>query len=223
MVLVGRDKERLRKAAGEFPDSIAIASDLSESKAPERVAASLKKHGLTVDLLVNNAGFGDRGYLFTADYGKTQGLISTNVSALTLLTRFVLPDMIAKGSGRILNVASTAAFQPGPLMTVYYASKSFVLSFSVGLAVELEGTGVTVTALCPGPTETGFAKGAGTEGTALFRRTMAADQVARIGYQAALRGRRVVVTGLKNKIATFVTSRLMSRAAAAKLARRVQE
>ena len=221
VVLVARNAKRLAAASKELPGSEVIQADLAQPDSPKLIAKKLR--GRPVHLLVNNAGFGDRGAFFTADYERTQQMINTNVAALTLLTRLLLPDMIRQGSGRILNVASTAAFQPGPFMSVYYASKAYVLSFSEGLASELEGTGVTVTALCPGPTTTGFAKGAGSENTRLFRNAMPAAKVAAIGYKAMSHAKRTVVPGLRNKIAAFILGRLVPRKVAADFARRVQE
>ena len=128
-------------------------------------------------------------------------MIQVNVSALTHLTDLLLPGMLARRRGRVLNVASTAAFQPGPLMAVYYATKAYVLSFSEALANETSGSGVTVTAFCPGPTATGFQKRAGLEGTQLFRGgVMDAAAVARIGYEGMMRGARIVIPGWRNRL-----------------------
>ncbi|HET6765355.1 MAG TPA: SDR family NAD(P)-dependent oxidoreductase, partial [Longimicrobiaceae bacterium] len=143
--------------------------------------------------------------------------------ALTHLTKLFLPPMVARGRGRVMNVASTAAFQPGPLMAVYYATKAYVLSFSTAIGVELEGTGVTVTALCPGPTHTGFAAEARMEGSRLFRGggIMSAAEVAREGFEAMTAGRALVIPGARNRVMAHAT-RLVPRAFAARLARQAQ-
>jgi short-subunit dehydrogenase len=151
---------------------------------------------------VNNAGFGLAGEFAKMDLSAELEMIQVNVSALTHLTKLVLPPMVERKRGAILNVASTASFQPGPLMAVYYATKAYVLSFSEAIADELRDIGVTVTALCPGPTETGFASAANVEASRLFKMTRPArsSDVARAGYEAMKRGARVVVPGMKNKL-----------------------
>ena len=151
---------------------------------------------------MNNAGFGHLQAFAETDQDVLLAMIGVNVTALTHLTRLVLPGMIERGSGRIMNVASTAAFQPGPLMAVYYASKAYVLSFSEGLRAELQGSGVTVTALCPGPTETGFGVRARVTGSRLFdARIMEAADVASKGFRAMMAGDGVVVPGAANALA----------------------
>jgi len=151
-------------------------------------------------------------------------MIQLNVVALTELTKLLLPPMIARGAGRVLNVASTAAFQPGPLMAVYYATKAYVLSFSEAIAEELRGTGVTVTALCPGPTKTGFQAGAAMEDSKLVRGRdiMDSKTVARIGYAAMLEGKRVVIPGAMNKVLAQ-SVRFLPRATVARAVKRAQE
>lgn len=153
-------------------------------------------------------------------------MMQVNMVALVHLTKLFLPEMLSRKSGRILNVASTAAFQPGPLMAVYYATKSFVLSFSEAIANELKGTGVTVTALCPGPTESEFQKRAHIENTRLVKSKlmglMTSEEVAKIGYQGFMQGRRLVIPGLMNKIGVHST-RLAPRGVATQIARLLQE
>jgi len=174
-------------------------------------------------VLVNNAGFGLRGAFVVIDLRQQLKMIQVNVTALTHLTGLLLPGMLARRRGRVLNVASTAAFQPGPLMAVYYATKAYVLSFSEALANETSGSGVSVTALCPGPTETDFRRRAGMENTRLFRAgVMDAAAVARIGYQGMKRGARVVVPGWRNKLLAQ-SVRFASRAMTAQIARSLQE
>ena len=157
---------------------------------------------MKVDVLVNDAGFGVYGPFSQTDGAKELEMIQVNISALTHLTKLFLPAMLERRCGRILNVASTAAFQPGPLMAVYYASKAYVLSFSEALANELAGTGVTVTALCPGPTDTEFQKQAGLEKTRLFSNPFVRDarSVARAGYEGMLSGKRIVIPGVANRL-----------------------
>ena len=206
LVIVARHPERLALAARELTTRfgvrvIEIAADLSEPAAPQEIELELNRQGLTPDVLVNNAGFGFRGLFAEIDLVEQLQMIQVNVSALTQLTGLLLPGMLARRSGRVLNVASTAAFQPGPLMAVYYATKAYVLSFSEALANETSGSGVTVTAFCPGPTATGFQKRAGLEGTQLFRGgVMDAAAVARIGYEGMMRGARIVIPGWRNRL-----------------------
>jgi hypothetical protein len=202
VVLVARSQARLEEIAGELRAGHGvqvevIAKDLASLDAP----AAIQREVGTVDVLVNNAGFGLYGKFVEFSPEDEIGLMHVNMDALVLLTRLFLPAMIAAGGGRILNVASTAAFQPGPLMALYYASKAFVLHFSEAIANELKGTGVTVTVLCPGPTATGFQARAAMEESRLFRLgTMSAKAVADKGYRSLMRGKTIVMPGLKNRI-----------------------
>jgi uncharacterized protein len=183
-----------------------IASDLSAPGAAGRLAAELAARGLTVDALVNNAGFGLHGAHATTDAAEESRMLALNVVAVTELTKALLPGMLARGRGRILNLGSVGSFVPGPLMAVYYASKAYVLSYSEALAEELAGTGVTVTALCPGLTRTGFQARAGLP-THMARGagiTADVDDVARAGYAAMMRGARIEVPGALNKLSTFL-------------------
>lgn len=160
-----------------------------------------------VDILINNAGFGDYGYFHETDIEKQKQMIDLNIRTLTELTYLFGRDMIERKSGKILNVASTAAFQPGPLMSVYYATKHYVLAFSEGIAEEWSTFGVTVTALCPGPTESGFQKEAHLESSKLFhgKKLPTSHEVAQFGYEALLRGKRVAIHGLMNRIMAWST------------------
>jgi short-subunit dehydrogenase len=170
----------------------------------------VEARGIALDVVVNAAGFGDNGRFDHSDPAKVAAMLHVNVVALTELTRLFLPAMVARRRGRVMLVASTAAFQPGPQMAVYCASKAYVLSFGEAIAYELRGTGVTVTTLCPGPTATEFAHAAGAESSALFAggfSVMTAAEVARIGYRALKNGRPLVVTGLINKLLA-ISSRL---------------
>jgi short-subunit dehydrogenase len=199
LVLVARGEAKLRELG--LPATI-IAADLTDPAAPQRIADALRAKSIDVDVLVNNAGVGVAGAFVETDLQAELAMIQLNVVALTHLTKLLLPGMVARRRGHVLNVASTAAFQPGPLMAVYYATKAYVLSFSEAIAEELRDSGVTVTALCPGPTETGFAAAANMSGTRLFTMMRPGDSraVAEAGYEAMKRGRRVVVPGLKNKL-----------------------
>lgn len=229
LVLVARRGEELQKLAEELkkrkPISIHIVPlDLGEPSAPQKLFDKLASKQLAIDVLVNNAGFGLLGKFHEADLGKMLAMIQLNATALTHLTGLFLPSMIARGSGRILNVASTAAFQPGPLMAVYYATKAYVLSFSEAIGEELRGTGVTVTSLCPGPTKTEFGETAGMQGTKLFEgpNVLSVERVARDGFRACMKGRRLVVPGLLNTL-LIGGSRFLPRGLVLKLVRGFQE
>jgi len=190
--------EQLEKAHGIA--ATVIAADLSEPNAAREIVDTLRAASIEIDTLVNNAGFALHGPFLDNDPRVQRNMLQVNVVALTQLTRLLLPPMVARGSGRILNVASTAAFAPGPLAAVYSATKSYVLSFSEALAEELRHSGVTVTALCPGPTRTGFSAAAGADATRLYRRQMSSAEVARVGYEGLNSGRRVVIVGPTNKL-----------------------
>lgn len=229
LVLVARSRGKLEdigRALHEEFDIVAtvVARDLAEPASPQAIAADLASRGIAVDILVNNAGFGVYGLFAETPLEKELEMIQVNIAALTHLTKIFLPGMIARRGGKILNVASTAAFQPGPLMAVYYATKAYILSFSEALANETAGTGVTVTALCPGPTITEFQKQAGLEKTNLFNSplVMSAARSARAGYEGMLRGRRVVVPGLGNNLLVQV-ERISPRRLITAISRRIQE
>ncbi len=216
LVVVARRRERLEalKAELERAHGVAVhvlAKDLAQGDAPQQIFDELQSRGVAVDILVNNAGFGHRGPFHKQPWATSEAMIKVNILALTALTRRFVPPMIERGRGRVLNVASMAGFVPGPLMAVYYASKAFVVSFSETLADELAGTGVTVTALCPGPTQTEFAERAQTVGTRLMEKMVSAREVAEIGYDAMLRGKPVVVPGLLNKLTIHGLLRISPR------------
>jgi short-subunit dehydrogenase len=211
LILTARRTDELHALAEELRKVGAtvhvIPADLSDPAEPRRLFDEVVARGLTVDVLVNNAGFGVYGPFVDADRERLLAMVQVNVLALTDLTRLFVQGMVARGRGRVLNVASTAAFQPGPLMAGYYATKSFVLSLSEALAHELRGTGVTVTCLCPGPTRTEFASVAAAEGATLYDNpnVMTAAPVADTGFWATMRGKRVVIPGLLNRIGAFAT------------------
>jgi short-subunit dehydrogenase len=208
LVLVARDEQRLSRIVADLPknhhfSTKVIATDLSSSANAERLYRQLQQEGITTDLLVNNAGSGLTGAFVETDLRKEIEMIELNVVSVVVLTKLVAREMLQRG-GKILNVASTAAFQPGPFMAIYYASKAFVLSFSDALAEELKDTGVTITALCPGPVATEFSKRSGAQGSKLFASgmfpVMNAKTVAEIAYRGLIKGRRVVIPGLTNRI-----------------------
>ncbi len=198
LVLVARNAAKLDTLAAELGGARVIAADLAEPGGVARIVADVSD----VDVLINNAGVGDFGPFADADADKTLGMIQLNITALTALTRAYLPGMLERGSGRIMNVASTASFQPGPLMAVYFASKAYVLSFSEAVAEEVRGSGVTVTALCPGPTESGFQAAADMELSPLVanKKLPTPAEVAAYGVRAMNSGDVVAVPGMLNKI-----------------------
>lgn len=227
LVLVARSRDKLESLGRELSASHAIQArplpaDLSDPSAPEQVFQQLEDQALTIDILFNNAGFGARGSFSEIDYDVEARMLQVNIGSLTQLTRLLLPGMLERRRGKILNVASTAAFVPGPFMAVYYASKAYVLSFSEALSEEVQGTGVTVTALCPGPTETNFAATAGNQDSSLFRTAtiMDARTVARAGYDGLMAGERIVVPGWNNRM-TVLSTRLAPRSMLARITRKL--
>lgn len=205
LALVARDASKLQRLAAELATALGvqtevIAADLGAEGGVGAVVQQLQAKGIAPTVLVNNAGYGAFGEHLHAAWPQERGMIDLNVTALTALTKELLPGMAAQRHGRVLNVASTASFQPGPYMAVYYATKAYVLSYSEALAEELSGSGVTVTALCPGPTATGFIERADAANSALFkgRRLPTAAEVARYGVRAMNRGQRVAIHGWAN-------------------------
>jgi len=205
LVLVARNGDKLNRVAAELREQYgitvkAIALDLSAVPSSRFLFDQLQGEAVVVDVLVNNAGFGGFGEFAGMREDEILGQIQLNITALTHLTRLFLPGMLARGRGKIMNVASTAAFQPGPLMAVYYATKAYVLSFSEALANEVAGSGVVVSCFCPGATDTGFAKRAGTEDSRLFKKigAMNVETVALDGYRGLMEGKTVVISGMQN-------------------------
>jgi len=206
LILVARSQDKLQALADRLAKTYGIQTlvlpcDLSLPDAARTLFEAVTAAGWTVDCLVNNAGFGGMGYFDEIPESEAISLLQVNILALTQLTRLILPGMVARKRGRILNVASTAAFQPGPNAVVYYASKAYVWYFSEGLQTELSGTGVTVTCLAPGPTRTNFGEVARMQESGAFRmNSMEVEPVALAGYQAMRAGRTLVVPGLFNKV-----------------------
>ena len=205
LVLVARSSDKLNQVASQLRQQFglnveAMALDLAEDQSVKMLFEHLKGEKLEVDVLVNNAGFGVFGEFAEMPEEEVLGQVQLNVVALTHLTRLFLPAMIERRQGKIMNVASTAAFQPGPLMAVYYATKAYVLSFSEALANEVAGTGVVVSCFCPGATDTGFQKRAGIENSRLFKKigAMNVETVARDGYRGLMAGKTLVISGTRN-------------------------
>ncbi|MGH9505177.1 MAG: SDR family NAD(P)-dependent oxidoreductase [Terriglobales bacterium] len=205
LVLVARNGPRLAQIADELQRQFgitvtAVALDLTDPKAPQSLFDQLQREGVKVDTLINNAGYGRFGDFAEVPQEESLGQIQLNITALTALTKPFPGPMLERRAGKIMNVASTAGFQPGPLMAVYYATKAYVISFSEALANELADKNIAVTCLCPGATETGFAGRAGNDQTRLFKklRPMDAKSVARAGYHGLLKRKTMVIPGLRN-------------------------
>jgi short-subunit dehydrogenase len=224
LVLTARRSEKLTEVSAELTENdrvsvTVIAADLSHPGRADEIAARLQSDGVVIDNLVNNAGLMAYGAFSETDWSREAEMLAVNMQALTRFTKIFLPGMLQNGSGHILNIGSTGAFVPGPLEAVYCATKAYVLSFSEALATELEGTGVTVTCLCPGATRTELQARAKVSNVPLLHRwVMDAPVVAEIGYNAMMKGRRVVVPGAYNKLQVF-GARIMPRKTAAALAK----
>jgi hypothetical protein len=205
VIVTARSEGPLREVAARLSGAhgarvTPIVQDLVQIGGGGKLAAAIRAQGLQVDVLVNNAGYGSAGAFSDSDLDTELGMIDLNDRALVELTHIYWPGMLANRTGGVLNVASTAAFQPGPLMATYYASKAFVLSFSEALWEEARGTGVRVSCLCPGPTVSKFRERAGTDKKKLSRATtpMTSASVAELGYRAWKDNKRVEITGLRN-------------------------
>lgn len=227
LVLTARRKERLDTLAREITATHrgrveVVAADLQDPAGPDALMREVEARGVPITNVVNNAGFGLRGPFDAQPIDEVMGMLAVNVTALTRLTHLALPAMLARGEGGILNVASTAAFQAGPNMAVYYATKAFVLSLSEALHEELKERGVRVTALCPGPTHSEFAKRADMEESRLFRRAaMSARDVAEAGVDGFSAGHAVVIPGASNAIGANI-AKVLPRSLTRKLAGRLQ-
>lgn len=207
VVLAARRLERMQKIAAEIGGgAMAIESDLADPAGPQKLFDEMRSRGLAIDILVNNAGFGAFGHFIDLPADRQMEMITVNISALTHLAHLFIPQMVSRGWGRVMNVASTAAFQPGPRMAVYFATKAYVLSLSEALAFELRPKGVTVTALCPGPTHSEFQQAANMEKSKLMEGViMTSEEVAEAGYRGMMQGKSVVIPGLKNRLLAEVS------------------
>jgi uncharacterized protein len=229
LILVARNKVKLEELKTEIESSqkvkvYIIAKDLSADNSAQEVYDETKKLGLKVDYLINNAGFGDFGMFVQTDWTKELQMINLNITTLTQFTKIYIKDMVARKSGKIMNVASTASFQSGPTMAVYYATKAYVLSFSEAIDNEVREHGVSVTTLCPGATESGFQAAAAMEESKLVkgRKLPTSKEVAEYGYKAMMRGQTVAIHGWMNWILAN-SVRFMPRAAVVKVTRFIQD
>lgn len=229
LILIARRRARLEDLKHKLEEAYSISvylldADLSDPNSPQQIFNFCSDRSLQVDYLVNNAGMGDYGLFRYTDWQKTSDMIDLNIKSLTHLTRLFLPDMLERKEGAVLNVASTASFQPGPLMSVYYATKHYLLAFGEALANELAGSGVTVTTLCPGPTKTGFQQAANMQKSKLmdYLPMSEAKEVAEYGYKSMMKGKRVAVHGTVNKILSKVVAFLPRRWVTAAV-RKIQE
>ncbi|MFN8276648.1 MAG: SDR family oxidoreductase [Chitinophagales bacterium] len=229
LVLVARNERRLQEIKSELESAFGISvlilpKDLSATNSAAEVYTAVQQQKITVEYLINNAGFGDFGMFYEGDWQKQEQMIQLNITALTHLTRLFLPDMVQRRSGRIMNVASTAAFQPGPTMAIYYATKAYVLHFSEAVNNEVSDKGVTVTALCPGATESGFQAAAAMEESALVKgkKLPSSKEVAEYGYHAMMAGKPVAIHGFINAIMAN-SVRLMPRQLVVRVTRMFQD
>lgn len=229
LVLVARNEAKLKEMSKAYEQqygthSIVIPKDVSVTGVPQAIYLELKEKGIIVDYLINNAGFGLYGKFVETDGEQETNMIDVNIKALTIMTKLFVPDMVTRGQGGIMNVASLVGFFPGPMMSVYYASKAYVLSFTEALENELSGTGVTVTALCPGVTATGFVDRSGMGASKMIQNgsIMKSDEVARIGYRGFLRGDTIIIPGARNRFLAF-TPRLLPRKWITRIVRSMQD
>jgi hypothetical protein len=228
LVLVARSRDKLESMKAELETihgiSVAIfAQDLSVAGSAQKVFLQTQSAGIEISVLINNAGFGGHGNFHEQDLAWNEAMMQLNMNTLVSLTHLYLTPMVQRGRGEILNVASTAAFMPGPLQAVYYATKAFVLSFSQAIAEELSGTGVMVTTLCPGPVNTGFVEAGGLEGVRAFRNAASAESVANCGYNAMEKGKLVTINnGLLGFVLNWVLP-LFPRKTLLKISRKAME
>lgn len=228
VILTARNQARLDALARQLEKehgvyAHVIVADLADTEGPHQIFSEVTRRGLPVHNLVNNAGFGVYGEFRRNRLEDELQMIQVNITALTHLTKLALPGMLERKSGRIMNVASTAGFQPGPLMAVYYATKAYVISFSEAIANELKSTGITVTCLCPGATATDFAVRADMEKSRLFNLgSMSSLAVAKAGFKGMIKGKTLIVPGVKNKLLAQ-SIRFSPRKAVTAIARKIQE
>lgn len=205
LVMVARNEARLEQIAAAWRQEfgvrvVALAKDLVHPSGPDEIVQALEEQGIEIDVLVNNAGFGVYGPFNETSFTQELDMIQVNITAVTQLTKLLIKGMLARGKGKVLNVASTAAFQPGPWMAVYSATKAYVLSFSEALANEYKDRGITVSVLCPGPTQTEFEKRANLEQAKLFMSNLSAREVAVSAFRGLMEGKTVIIPGVKNQL-----------------------
>ncbi len=207
LVLVARNKSKLDELKTDWEKQFkvtvyTIGKDLSAINSAKEIYDETTEQNIQVDYLINNAGFGDYGMFAATDWNKELEMINLNITTLTLFTKLYLQDMIKRSSGKIMNVASTASFQPGPTMAVYFATKAYVLSFTEAVSNEVSDKGISITALCPGATETGFQAAGGLDESKLFKgkRLPTAKEVAEYGYSSMIKGKAVAIHGFMNYI-----------------------
>lgn len=229
LVLVARNKARLDELKTELEKTykvkvFTIGKDLSAPDSAQDVYNQITKNNIQVDYLINNAGFGDFGMFADSDWNKELQMINLNITTLTQFTKLYIKDMVSRGSGKVMNIASTAAFQSGPTMAVYYATKAYVLSFSEAINNEVSNKGVTVTTLCPGPTESGFQSAAAMEESALVKgkKLPTSKQVADYGYKSMINGKTVAIHGLMNYLMAN-SVRFFPRSIVVKITRMIQD
>lgn len=229
-ILVSRSEDELEKVKGELEEDYGvkgkvIPGDLSEEDTPERIFSELEGSNYRIDLLINNAGRGQMGEFTVTDWETDREMMHLNMDAVIHLTKLFLPKMEQRGEGKILNVSSLAAFQPGPLMALYYATKAFVQNFSEALAEEVADKGITVTALSPGPVDTDFQVSGempGNDGESGNTYELSAERVAKDGYRGLMNGKRIIVPGTFISIAPQLT-RLMPRSSVTKFVKKMNE
>lgn len=229
LVMIAEMENELAEAAEEVSDQYGVevmdlARDLTKENAPRQIYDHLRERSIDINVLVNDAGVGQKEKFHETDIGKDLDMVRLNIEALLRMTKLFVKDMVNRGEGRILNMGSVAGFQPGPLMAVYHASKAFVNSFSEAIADELQGTGVTVTALCPGPTDTDFFDRADMENARILQEgtVMEPEEVAEAGYKALMDGERMTIPGMSNTLMTF-SRRLIPKSMQAKANRKLYE
>ena len=228
LVVVARQAEALNALKEELERThgvsvTVVALDLSVPGAAHAIFDATERQSIRVDVLINNAGFGGHGFFHERPLESHTAMIQVNVAAVTELTRLYLPGMVERKQGRVLNLASMAGFLPGPLQAVYYATKAYVLSLTEALANELEGTGVTATALCPGPTASGFQTAGELDGVSAFKNAASAREVAEFGYAAMERGEVVAIPGTANRLAVGLLPRLLPRGLVTRISRGTME
>jgi short-subunit dehydrogenase len=228
VVLVARSEDKLNELKAELESAhsitaTVIAADLAQPEAAKKIFAATEAAGLQIDVLINNAGFGGHGKFHERDLAKDQAMMQVNMVTLVNLTHLYLQGMVSRNSGKILHVASTAAFMPGPLQAVYYATKSFVVSFSQAIAQELEGTGVTSTALCPGAVATGFVKAGDLDGIDLWDKAATPESVAKCGYDAMMEGRLIKINEIGLNFMLNWVVPFMPRKAVLKISQKAME